>query len=62
MFVPNRKFRKKYDHIWKKDPESANLFLLLAEIANEKGQVKTDPDELTTLFNARFNDPGEYAL
>ena len=62
MFRPNKRFRKKYDKLFKKDSEQANLFLLLCELADEKDQVKTDPEELATLMAARFNDPREYAL
>ena len=61
-FIPNRKFRRKYNKLFKHDPAEANLLLLLCELANQDGQVKSDPDELTVLFNARFNDPCEYAL
>ena len=45
-----------------KKPEAANLFLLLAELANEKGQVKTNEEELAILMEARFNDYREYQL
>lgn len=62
VFRPNKKFKKRYDKIFKDAPESANLFLLLAELADGKGQVKTDPEELAELMADRFNDPGEYAL
>ena len=61
-FQPNRKFRKDYDRLFRKDPQAANLFLLLAEIADERGQVETDPAELTELMAARFEDPRRYAL
>jgi hypothetical protein len=62
-FKPNRKFKRKYDKLYKTDPLAANTFLLLCELANEKGQVKTDPEELAKLLAARFNDPyREYAL
>ena len=62
-FKPNRKFRKKYDKLFKKDPLRANTFLLLYEMANEKGEVITDPEELLNLLAVRFNDPyREYAL
>ncbi len=61
-FRPNRKFKKRYDRIFRKDPVAANLLLMLAELANEKGQVKTDPEELAQLMAARFTDPNEYAL
>jgi hypothetical protein len=61
-FRPNRKFRRKYEEIFAHDPMAANLFLLLAELANEGGQVVTDERELAQLMEARFEDPSEYAL
>ena len=61
-FKPNRKFRKKYDSIFRKNPEAVNLFLLLAELADEKGQVETDEKQLAELMAARFEDLKEYAL
>lgn len=61
-FTPNGKFKKKYDKIFRKDPLAANLFLLLAELADRKGQVVTDEKELAALMGARFNDPKEYQL
>ena len=36
-FKPNRKFRREYKRLFKKDPLLANTFLLLCELANEKG-------------------------
>jgi len=68
-FKPNRKFKKKYDRLFKNDPIAANTFLLLAEFADDKGRVKisgaTEQDvvkEVRRLLIARFNDPEEYAL
>ena len=61
-FKPNRKFKREYDRIFRKDPEAANLFLLLAELANEKGQVTSSEEELAILMDARFNDYREYQL
>jgi hypothetical protein len=61
-FKPNRKFRKDYDRLFKQDPLGANTFLLLCELADEKGQVQTSPEELCKLMAARFNDPEEYSL
>ena len=61
-FKPNRKFKKKYDKIFKKDPLAANVLLLVFEIANEKGQVITDERQIADLMMVRFNDPWEYAL
>lgn len=62
MFNPNHHFRKEYDRIFKENPEAANLFLLLCELANERGQIKTDEKELAELMAIRFEDPKEYAL
>lgn len=61
-FQPDRKFKCQYDRIFQRNPEATNLFLLLAEIADEKGQVETDPKELADLMAARFNDLKAYAL
>ena len=61
-FRPNRKFEKKYDRLFKKDPMGANMFLLLCELADEKGQVATSEQEIAELMAVRFNDPEEYAL
>ena len=68
-FKPNRVFKKEYNRLFKKDPIAANTFLLLAELADEKGQVKilgtTEEEigeEINKLMVARFNDPEEYAL
>lgn len=62
QFQPNRQFRRKYDRLFKKDPGAANLFLLLAELADEKGQVQTDENELAELMAARFDNPKENQL
>ena len=68
-FKPNRKFKKEYDKIFKRDPLAANTFLLLCELANEKGQVRLAGtsegevgEEVQKLLIARFTDPEEYAL
>lgn len=62
-FNPNRAFRKKYRKIFKKDPLAANTFLLLAEIADERGEVViSDEDKLADLLMARFEDPRRWAL
>ena len=54
---PNRKFKKDYDRLFKKDPTGANMFLLLCELANEKGQVVTNEQEIADLMAVRFSDP-----
>lgn len=68
-FRPNRRFKRKYDKLFKQDPIGANMFLLLAELADDKGRVKIQgsnekevAQELSRLMDARFNDPAEYAL
>lgn len=61
-FKPNRKFKRDYDKLFKKDPLAANTFLLICELANEKGQVITNEQEIADLMAIRFNDPEEYAL
>ncbi len=65
VFKPNRKFKKKYDRIYKKDPAAANVLLLLCELADERGQVQLGPlpeEELQRLLIARFEDPKAYQL
>ena len=61
-FKPNRKFKKEYDRIFRQNPEAANLLLLMCELANENGEVKTNEEELAILMDARFNDYKEYQL
>ena len=61
-FAPNRKFKKRYDKIFRKDPLAANTYLLLCELADGKGQIETNEEELAELMAARFSDPQEYAL
>ena len=61
-FVPTRRLKKDYDRLFKKDPLGANTFLLICELADEKGQVMINEQELADLIAARFNDPEEYAL
>jgi len=61
-FKPNRRFKNKYDYLFKKDPMGANMFLLLCELADAKGQVMTNEAEIAELMAVRFNDPEEYAL
>lgn len=61
-FTPSRRFRRDYDHLFRKNPAAANVFLLLAELADEKGQVVTDERELQGLMAVRFEDPRAYQL
>ncbi|MFO7860099.1 MAG: hypothetical protein R6U41_02635 [Desulfosalsimonas sp.] len=61
-FRVNRRFRKDYKKLFKKNPETANLFLLLCELADQKGRVITDETELVRLMAERFQDPREYQL
>jgi len=61
-FKPNRKFKKRYDRVFRENPMAANMLLLIAELANNKGRVEATEEEITALFNARFEDPGAYQL
>lgn len=61
-FKPNRRFKKRYDRIFENNPMAANIFLLIAELAGERGRVRITEEELTQLMEARFEDPAEYAL
>ena len=65
MFVPNRHFRRDYNRIFRRDPVAANVFLLLAELADEKGRVHLGPNpeaEIADLMAARFDNPHTYQL
>lgn len=66
MNIINRAFRREYDRIFKTDPAAANVFLLLAELADEKGKVNLSwplPEaEIQRLMAARFDDPKAYHL
>jgi hypothetical protein len=64
-FTPSRRFRRDYDRLFRKDPAAANVFLLLAELADEKGQVRMGPcpeEEIADLMTARFDDCRAYQL
>lgn len=62
-FRPNRRFRREYKKLFERDPLTANTFLLLCELADEKGQVfVAGPGELAKLMAARFEDPKEWQL
>ena len=62
-FKPNKRFKRDYDKIFKEDPQAANLYLLMCEIANKSGQVVfKDEQELAELMAIRFVDPKGYAL
>ena len=59
----NRHFRRQYRRLFKQDPMGANLFMLLAELADERGQVHLGPDaeaELVVLMQARFENPAAF--
>jgi len=61
-FRGNRNFRRKYRRLFKRDPLAANAFLLLCELADQKGRIQTSPEELAELMAVRFEDPRRYAL
>ena len=66
MFTPNRKFRRDYDRMFRKNPAAANMYYLLTEIADEKGQVTfswpSSEEEIQRLMTARFSNPRAYQL
>ena len=62
---PSRKIRRAYDRLFRRDPATANVFLLLAELADKKGQVRLGPypeTEIADLMAARFDNPRAYQL
>jgi len=65
MVIATRKLRRDYNRLFLKDPLGANVFLLLAELADKKGQVRMGPcpeAEIQQLLFARFDDPRAYQL
>lgn len=62
QFSPNKKFRRQYKRLFRKDPIAANAFLLLCELADDRGQVETSPEEIVVLMATRFEDPEAYQL
>jgi len=61
----NSQFRRDYDRLFKKSPLAANTWLLLRELADEKGEVHLGPlpeMELRQLMIARFDNPKAYQL
>jgi hypothetical protein len=61
-FRPNKRFKRDYERLFRQNPEAANLFLLLCELADERGQVVIDETEIAVLFNTRFDDPQKHAF
>jgi len=64
-FTPSRRFRREYDKVFRRDPGAANILLLLAELADEKGQVSLGPcpeADIQKLMGVRFDDPFAYQL
>ena len=63
--ILSRKFRRDYDRLFREDPLAANVFLLLSELADERGQITfTNPpeEEVQRLMLSRFEDPWAYQL
>jgi len=61
-FKPSHEFKREYDRLFRKNPLAANLFLLLTELADDRGRVQASDKELADLMAARFNSPDEYAF
>jgi hypothetical protein len=63
--IPTRKVRRDYNRLFLKDPLAANVFLLLAELADERGRVHLGPCpevEIQRLMVARFDNPRAYQM
>lgn len=62
-FLPNSRFRKTYAKLFEIDPPTANLLLLMAELAGSEGNIilTEEPEaryrELVSLMEIRFSDP-----
>ena len=54
--TPNKRFKQEYDRLFAKNPAGANTWLLLQELANQKGQVLTNEKQLAKLLAIRFPD------
>lgn len=64
-FTPTRRFRRDYDRLFRRDPQAANLMLLLCELADKNGRVNMGPHpeaELAELMGVRFQDRFAYQL
>lgn len=65
-FIPNRQFKRRYKKLFRTDPLAANVMLLLAELANDAGEIvfgNVDPAvEIQKLMLVRFDDPRAYQL
>jgi hypothetical protein len=68
MVIVGRKLKKKYHRIFKMDPVAASLLFLLAELADQDGNIifQKEPgvnkEQLITLLQIRFNDPFSWQL
>jgi len=54
--MTNRKIKRQYDRLFKKNPAGANTWLILQELKDEKGEVITSEEELAELLIVRFPD------
>lgn len=59
---PTRDWRAEYNRLFHINPMTANVFLLLTELANERGCVEVSEADLARLMAARFEDPQAWAL
>ena len=58
-------FRRDYNRLFRKDPQAANVLLLLYEMADAGGRIALGPnpeEELARLMGARFQDRFAYQL
>lgn len=59
MFQSNRAFRRDYEKLFRRNPLAANLLLLFAEQADDRGMVNfKNYSELVKRMAERFENPG----
>jgi len=61
----NQTFKTEYARLFIIDPLTANIFLLMVELADKKGRIKLGPHpegQIIALLLKRFEDPRGYQL
>jgi len=62
MLHINRTFKRDYKRTFRRNPLAANMLLLLAELADDSGQVQISDKQLALLMAARFENPRGWQL
>lgn len=63
--LSNQTFKTEYSRLFKIDPLTANIFLLMVELADKRGRIKLGPypeEQIIGLLMKRFDDPRRYQL